>query len=120
MLLIVAVGVAGNMHLPLVQAVAWARMYSQYRQVYNSEVSLRLTFSGQYPCKLCKVVATAEKERGSLSGIAVSSIRLLLPFPPAPILVTEPTEISRQGWTETAAFVPGGFARPEVPPPRWA
>ncbi len=38
LLLILAVGVAGNLHLPIVQSIAWARMYSQYRQVYPMDV----------------------------------------------------------------------------------
>jgi hypothetical protein len=120
MLLIMAVAVAGNLHLPLVQAVAWARMYSHCREVYTPAVSIHITFSGQYPCTMCKLVASAEKERDNLAGSTISSLRILLPLPQPAILVTKPTETPRYAWTEPSAFTPSGFARPEVPPPRWA
>ncbi len=115
-----AVAVAGNLHLPLVQAVAWARMYAQYREVYNAETSRHLTFSGQYPCSLCKLVAGAEKDRDSMAGTAVSSLRVLLPFPQPVNLVVQPTEIQNGGWTEPVAFIASATAQPELPPPRWA
>ena len=120
LLLIMAVAVAGNLHLPLVQAVAWGRMYAQYRQVYNSEASLRLTFSGKYPCSLCKWVAGAQKERDGMAGTAVSSLRILLPLPQPVDLVVQPTEIPHGGWSELAALIPSASVPPEVPPPRWA
>jgi hypothetical protein len=120
LLLIMAVAVAGNLHLPLVQAVAWGRMYTQYREVYNAEASLRLTFSGQYPCPVCKWVAGAQKERDNLAGAAVSSLRVLLPFPQPADLVVQPTEVPGGGWSELAVLIPSAATRPEVPPPRWA
>jgi len=120
MLLIMAVAVAGNLHLPLVQAVAWARMYAQYRQVYTAEASLSITFSGQYPCKLCKLVAGAEKERNNMNGVAASGSNLLLPLPQPSGWVAKPAEIACWSWREPAALLPSEMSRPAVPPPRWA
>lgn len=120
MLLIMAVAVAGDLHLPVVQAVAWARMYSHYREVYSPEVSLNITLSGQYPCQLCKLVVAAEKERAHSPSVAGASVRILLPLSQPGNLVNAPVEMPRANWTEPAALAPRGLVRPEVPPPRWA
>jgi len=120
LLLILAVAVAGNLHLPLVQTIAWARMYSQCRQVYSPEIALSITFSGQYPCKLCEMVRTAEKQRESQPGFTAASSRLLLPLPQVAAIVVNPPVIQSWTWFEPAALVPAGFSLPELPPPRLA
>jgi len=119
-LLILAVGVAGNLHLPIVQSIAWARMYSQYRQVYSPEVALGITFSGQYPCKLCELVRSAEKEREKVPSITPASSRLLLPLPQVAAIVVNPSVIQRWTWFEPAVRLAAGNALPELPPPRLA
>lgn len=121
MLLLIAVAVAANLHLPLVQAVAWARMYSQYRQHFTPSQALQITFSGQYPCALCKIVQSAEAERDKCAGLITSSERaLLLPLPQlAAIRVAVPPS-QRSLRLEPLLYLPAGFAQPETPPPRVA
>ena len=120
MLLIMAVAVAGDLHLPLVQAVAWARMYSHYREVYSPEVSLNITLSGQYPCSLCKLVVAAEKERAHSPAVAGASVRLLLPLSQPANLVNAPAEMPRARWRRNRrrerprGIGPPGSAAPAV------
>lgn len=118
-LLIIAVAMASNLHLPLVQAVAWTRMYAQYREVYAPAAALTITLSGQYPCALCQVVQSAEKERDNLAGaLNLSEQVLLLPWPSlAAIQVVRPAAISGQ-WREWVMAASAQMAPPETPPPR--
>jgi hypothetical protein len=111
---------AGDLHLPLVQAIAWSRMYTQYRAHYSSEVALKITFSGQYPCSLCKIVQGAEKERGNLAGTLTSTYRVLLPLPQVAAIKVEPPQAQTWSWSEPVAFIPMGETTPELPPPRLA
>ena len=45
----------------LLQGVAWANMIRQYSGVVPLAQAVHMTFSGQYPCSLCKAIAE-EKE----------------------------------------------------------
>ncbi len=120
-ILIIAVAMASNMHLPLVQAVAWTRMYSHYRETYEPAAALQLTFSGQYPCSLCKVVQSAENERNNLAGILnLSEQVLLLPLPQlSAISVAQPVAVSGR-WLDLSSRPLAQVARPETPPPKVA
>jgi hypothetical protein len=120
-LLIIAVALASNLHLPLVQAVAWTRMYAQYRETYTPDVALKITFSGQYPCALCKVVQSAEKERNNLAGkLSPAEHVWLLPLPRLLALtVTPPADFSGR-WHDLALNLPAARPPPATPPPRLA
>jgi len=115
-----AVAMAGNLHLPLVQAIAWSRMYAQYRQHFTAEASLKITFSGEYPCALCKVVADAEKERSNMDGTLTSTYRVLLPLPQVAAINVQPAPAQTWSWAEPETWVPSGALLPELPPPRLA
>lgn len=63
-LCVLAVLVAGNSHLLLVQGAGWAGMLVQYSQESGSmTVGAQRTFSGQDPCSICKSVMAALDER---------------------------------------------------------
>jgi len=110
---------AGNLHLPLVQVVAWSRMYSHYRESYSTDVALKITFSGEYPCPLCKIVQAAEKERHNLDGMQNSSERmLLLPLPRLALLSVDKPSVRAGHWVEPSLKMPVEITQPETPPPR--
>ncbi len=120
-LLIIAVAMAGNLHLPLVQAVAWSRMYAHYRENYSTSVAWKITFSGEYPCSLCKAVQTAEKERHNLDGMQNQSERtILLPLPKLAALALDQPVAQTGQWLEMSIKLPVEIAQPETPPPRLA
>jgi len=121
MLLILAVATAGNLHLPIVQAVAWSRMYSQYRQHYPAAVALGITLSGQYPCALCKFVISAETERSKQSDLTTLTFHELLPLPDIhSVVAVAPSPLRSWIWQETKNSLPKNDSLPEVPPPRLA
>lgn len=96
-------------------------MYAQYRETFTPEAALKITFSGQYPCALCKVVQSAEKERNNLAGSLNPAEHIwLLPLPRgAVVTVIPPAEFSGQ-WFDLAINLPAACSPPETPPPRLA
>jgi len=55
--LIIAVGG----HWAILQTVAWVGMTVQYARDASFGEALKMTFDGQHPCKLCKVVEQGKK-----------------------------------------------------------
>ena len=84
--------IAGG-HWAVLQSIAWAGMVQDYARADGLVVAVQKTFSGQYPCALCKKVAEArqqeqtkpalakldKKAEGFLHHCAATGI-----FPPAP------------------------------------
>ncbi|HEY8901690.1 MAG TPA: hypothetical protein VIM61_14860 [Chthoniobacterales bacterium] len=52
--------VAGG-HWAVLQSVAWAQMLRTYSQDATVSAAIAKTFSGQYPCGLCRKIAEAKK-----------------------------------------------------------
>ncbi len=48
-------------HWALLQVCAWTGMVVSYSQTESFTVALQKTFSGEHPCKLCKVVKEGRK-----------------------------------------------------------
>ena len=59
-------------HWMLLQSVAWVRMAVVFSEKAPLAQSLRMTFDGKHPCKLCKAVQegrhSAKEERPGKSG----------------------------------------------------
>lgn len=63
-LVIIALVLAMGGHWAVLQSVAWAGMIVSYAQTAPLSVAFQKTFSGQHPCKLCKVVENGKKSEG--------------------------------------------------------
>ena len=48
--------------LALLQTVAWARMIHDYSEQESVVTAFQKTFSGKYPCSLCKKIAAEKKK----------------------------------------------------------
>lgn len=64
-LLLCAVLVANNLHLPLLQVTAWVRMLFSYSQDNSVATAIEMTFDGEHPCPMCKKIQKAEGSSGS-------------------------------------------------------
>ena len=104
----------------VVQVVAWAKMFRDFSQVMPAAQALRVTFSGEAPCDLCKLSQGAQdNERKQLPpeaalGAATEKILFFAETAPAPVVL--PPEISWPGVVDAA-----GLTRTEsvpVRPPR--
>ena len=53
--------IAGG-HWAVLQSIAWAGMVQDYARDGGFAAAVQKTFSGQYPCAMCKKVAEAQKK----------------------------------------------------------
>ena len=56
---------AMDVHLPVLQAFAWARMFITYAQQDDLATAFRDTFNGTKPCKLCCAIEGARQKSTS-------------------------------------------------------
>jgi hypothetical protein len=54
--------IAGG-HWAVLQAVAWARMLGEYSRNASIEVAITKTFSGKYPCDLCRKIKESSQKQ---------------------------------------------------------
>ncbi len=118
-MLLAGVVLSSNLHLPLVQGVAWARMYAHYREGYAPLQALQITLSGQVPCALCEFVQKAQHEQQVLAGSLEGTFKVLLPMQAVAVNVTPPQVLNWRSFEATRCPAILGFA-PETPPPRGA
>jgi hypothetical protein len=110
---------ASNLQLPVIQAVAWVRMYQHYRVGYEPMQALAITFSGKAPCQLCQFVKKAQKEEQAMSVMYSDTQREMLPLSCAAVFI--PPATARQ-WRlfEPVSHKESWIVSPELPPPRAA
>ncbi|MGA2053206.1 MAG: hypothetical protein ABSH19_07840 [Opitutales bacterium] len=119
MVALAGVLVASNLHLAVIQGIAWVRMYEHYRVGYPPALALEVTLSGKAPCNLCKFVQAAQKEQGKAEGFLTWTAKVLLPLLAAGMCLAPGTGKSER-WSEVRARLVVWCAPPEIPPPRWA
>jgi len=100
------------------QCVAWANMIREYSEMVPFTQAVKMTFSGQYPCALCKAIA--EKKQSQNIKIATlqketkkrlsSALAASLPDRAGSPQVFLPRDEFLQTWSEA----------PPTPPPRFA
>lgn len=116
-LLAVALLCTQNLHLPLLQAVAWAGMLATYSQQDDLATAVGKTFDGAHPCKLCCAIKRAESQPRESLQCAPVPVRPLT-TPPAAICAPPAPEPSRIAFSiphqRGLQFTPP----PDVPPPR--
>ena len=103
----------------VVQAVAWARMYRDNARLMPATEALKLTFSGEAPCALCRLAETAKNTADQQlppDAIGSGSEKFLLACTvPAPVIFVSPDS----AWPGVADDV--GRVRTDavpLPPPR--
>lgn len=102
---------------PVLQCIAWANMIREYSEMVPMTEAVQMTFSGHYPCALCKAIAEkknseqqksfvlAKYDKKFLTSIAVCSFRL---------------QSSEIVYFETTGSLRFRSDAPSVPPPRTA
>ena len=50
---------------PVLQGLAWANMIREYSEVVPFKQAVQMTFSGQYPCALCKAIADKKQSENT-------------------------------------------------------
>jgi len=107
-----------NLHLPVLQVGAWAGMLVEYSRGNTFIDAMEMTFDGDHPCEMCKVIK-AEQTKSDTDHLQAETQNRLLLFI-EPILA----------WThelhllEILDSFPASLSQlthqPETPPPRSA
>lgn len=109
---------ATGSHWDLVQTFAWGRMIAIYAQSMPLREAVRLTFTPDNLCSVCKVVSEAKQQDGPGSLPAGKwDVKILLAF--APNAETAFTAPASGGWLESGPLYGSAFRTPPpLPPPR--
>jgi hypothetical protein len=99
----------------VLQGIAWIKMIHDYSQAVPVAEAVSMTFSGQYPCVICKAIA----EKKQAASDKLCSIEKYEKKFFAPVTAT----LSRPGATPIFHFVRPSFLEardepPPTPPPR--
>ncbi|HEU5123769.1 MAG TPA: hypothetical protein VFW05_06865 [Verrucomicrobiae bacterium] len=114
-LVIVAVLAATGSHWLLLQSVAWTGMLANNLQTQSFSEAVDRTFSGAYPCSLCKQISKA-KNAEKKTEFTVQSLRLEWVWDFQPIVLNAPTDFRLIPMTCEA--LRNLRQSPPVPPPR--
>jgi len=99
------------------QGVAWVKMLHDYSQMVPFTQAVSMTFSGQYPCPICK--ALAEKKQGEDNKVLSLNKYDKKFFPPIAAEIPQPvaTPLHYGGYSISLQF---RAEPPPTPPPRLA
>jgi len=103
---------------PVLQCVAWANMIREYSEMVPVTQAIQMTFSGQYPCALCKTIA--EKKESDNAKVA-TLFQHEKKQVSSPLFVGDRSVIvSPQDFVAWSQFLQTRAEAPPVPPPRFA
>jgi hypothetical protein len=102
----------------VLQCVAWGNMIREYSQVVPLGEAVHMTFSGQYPCALCKAIAEKKK---SDHDSRVALLKMDKPIV-APAFSLRPRQVTGAAtfYGSRASFLRSRAEVPPTPPPRFA
>jgi len=105
-------------HWAILQAVAWSQMLRDYSRDASLGVAVEKTFSGKYPCSLCKRVAE-ERQREEQKTPLVKLEKKSVEIAPEPVLVIVQPPAGEFRYPPVARMIPSErFDAPPRPVPR--
>jgi hypothetical protein len=107
MLLVGAMCVSLGGHLVLMQTLAWSRMLMDHSRSVSLTEAASMTFDGEHPCHLCKVVKETREKEKQEDAVKVKD--------PSPIVVPVLLRLKDPvGTPLVAELAPYAFAVPEI------
>jgi len=103
---------------PVLQCVAWANMVREYSEMAPFTQAVRMTFSGQYPCPLCKAIAEKKQEENTKLATTFKHEKKI--FSPGLAVAARSITVSSQPFVVRDAFFQTRSEAPPTPPPRFA
>jgi len=97
------------------QVIAWGNMIREYSEMVPLTQAVQMTFSGQYPCAICKAIAerkSAEQQKELV--LAKYDKQYLLPM----VVTLAPPKITDVAYLEPAFVFSSRSESPPTPPPR--
>ena len=99
----------------VLQCFAWANMIRDYSQMVPLTQAVQMTFSGEYPCPICKAIA---EKKSSEQQKALTLEKYEKKFPlPVPIALAIP-KVSTFQYGDCLVFFRSRVETPLTPPPR--
>ena len=104
-------------HWALLQSVAWVRMTMSFSQFAPLDKALKMTFGGEHPCTLCKIVKAGQNAERETQRRSFDK-KMDWFFPERFVVIHQPME----RLPAPAAAEPGSSRKeaPPRPPPRVA
>jgi hypothetical protein len=100
----------------VLQSVAWIKMIHDYSEVVPFTTAVGMTFSGDYPCAICKAIADKQQSQDEKVCSFEKFEKKLLP--PISVAVAVPISFRFSYETASSSF-PLRPESPPVPPPRF-
>lgn len=117
LLILIAFVFSTGGHWYVLQGVAWTKMVSEFSEHAPLARAIKMAVSGQYPCKMCKVIAE-KKQQEEQSQYKLPTIKKdFVSLQPAPL--AQPVFTNLAYAVVQMHFTARG-SRPSVPPPRAA
>ncbi len=99
----------------VLQSIAWIKMIHDYSQMVPFTEAVAMTFSGQYPCAICKAIAEKQKsENDKLCSLEKYDKKF---FPPVTIALDRP-EVVPVAYRISLNSLRSRSETPPTPPPR--
>ena len=102
----------------VLQGVAWANMIREYSEMVPLSQAVQMTFSGQYPCAICKAIAEKKVQDNAKIAALFKYEKQFLP--PGVEVATPRLASSPQTFVVREAFLRTRSDVPPTPPPRFA
>ena len=103
----------------LFQGIAWAKMIADYSQFVPMSQAIQMTFSGQYPCPICKAIAEKKAQSDKEQMLTLDKAQKKF-FSPAFVSMTIPVPVSFFYPSHYSASLSVRAEAPPTPPPRLA
>jgi len=97
------------------QVIAWGNMIREYSEMVPLAQAVQMTFSGEYPCAICKAIAerkSAEQQK------EFSLLKAEKKFPLPVVVMIAPPTIGDVAYFETVFGFSSRTESPPTPPPR--
>jgi hypothetical protein len=99
------------------QCIAWGNMIREYSQMVPLTQAVEMTFSGHYPCAICKALAE-RKSAEQQKELSLAKYDKKYPLP-AVVTLAKPV-VAEVTYTEPAFVFSSRSESPPTPPPRTA
>lgn len=97
------------------QCLAWVNMIREYSEVVPMTQAISMTFSGQYPCELCKAIAE-KKQADTTKALAMEKAEKKF-LPPVTVASVQRKTVTFC-YLENTSSLSSRTEAPPTPPPR--
>lgn len=97
------------------QVIAWGNMIREYSEMVPLAQAVQMTFSGEYPCAICKAIAerkSAEQQK------ELALLKAEKKFPLPIIVMIAPPTVDDVAYIEPVFVFSSRVESPPTPPPR--